>query len=63
MPALSGIDNVSKAQQEYRKQAWSKRQWDQYNKEQKEKQHYKELRQKAEDRARLARLKDEGMAQ
>ena len=63
--AFTGIDNVSKAQQEYRKQAWSKRQWDQYNKEQKEKQHYKELRQKAEaeDRARLARLKDEGMAQ
>ena len=62
---LAGLDNQKKAQQEYRKQAWSKRQWSIYNKEQKEKQHYKELRQKAEaeDKARLARLKDEGMAQ
>lgn len=62
---LDGLDNVSKAQQEYRKQAWSKRQWSIYNKEQKEKQHYKELRQKAEaeDKARLAKLKDQGMAQ
>lgn len=63
--AFGGLDNESKAQQEYRKQAWSKYQWSVYNKEQKEKQHYKELRQKAEaeDKARLARLKDQGMAQ
>ena len=57
---LDGLDNTKKADAEYRKQAWSKRQWSIYNKEQKEKQHYKELRQKAEaeDKARLARLKD-----
>lgn len=63
--AFTGIDNINKAQQEYRKQAWSKHQWDQYNKEQKEKQHYNELRQKAEaeDKARLARLKEQGMIQ
>lgn len=62
---FKGLDNQKKAQQEYRKQAWSKYQWSVYNKEQKEKQHYKELRQKAEaeDKARLARLKDQGMAQ
>lgn len=60
---MEGLDNRKKAESEYRKLAWTKYQWSIYNQEQKEKKREQEIYKKkeAEDKARVARLKEQGM--